>query len=202
MRQQINLYQDALIEKRPPLHAGIMLAAIAGCIVLLVLVSILLYWQQAGVNAELAAIKKEHSRLTDELQRLKQQRPPRQKDPRIAQELEILKAELAGRKPLLAHLARIEPEMVQGFSSLIKGLARYPLQGIWLTRISLNLVERQVLLAGSATRADLIPTYLHHLGEKEVLKGQTFASLKLSRLKETSSQIDFRLESDFGVADE
>lgn len=202
MKQQINLYQDVLVEKKPPLHVGMMARVLGGSILALLLVSVLLGWQQGKRDDELAKIKEERTQLVAKLHLFRMQNPPRQEDPNLTRKLEEMRLELAGRSPILEYFEQFEPEMALGFAPVIEGLARFPLKGVWLTGISLNTLDRQILLAGSATRAELIPTYLHHLGKKQVLKGQTFASLKLVRLKERARQVDFRLESNFGVADE
>lgn len=202
MKQQINLFQDVLIERKPPLHAGLMTGIFFACLVSLMITTFTLRWQQGQSDGELAELKVDRARLAAELQLLRMQNPQRGKDPLIAKKLETMRAELAGRRPLLTYFERFDPGMARGFSPVIEGLARYPLRGVWLTGINLNTVDQQIQLAGSATRADLIPTYLHQLGEKKVFRGRTFASLKLARIDESARQVDFRLESEFGVADE
>jgi hypothetical protein len=202
MRQQINLYQDVLVAKKVPLHAGIIFSIFIGCGLLLVLASVAINWQQGKLASELSALNRQQTELSARLQLLSVQNPPRQKDPLLVRTLQQKQDELARRQPLLAYLDRFKSGKDNGFSSLVKGLAQNRLQGVWLTGIRLNTLEQKILLAGSAISAELIPAYIEHLGQKQVLKGQTFASLKLSRVQEDARRIDFRLESEFGVTDE
>lgn len=202
MRQQVNLFQDVLLEKKPPLQARIILAAVSLCLVVLLVLSLFLAWQQRSFEANRSELQVTLQQKAAEIQTLHQQYPSRKSDPRVASDLEQLKQELKGRKPLLDYLDRIEPGRTKGFSPVIEGFARYPYKGVWLTGMRFNALEQQVLLAGSAIRSELVPGYLKHLGDKQVLRGQNFASLKLVRLKESARQVDFRLESEFGAADE
>ena len=202
MKQQINLYQDGLVEKKAPLHAGAIAGILLGCGLLLLSVSIFLAWQQNQMETELEQLNQEQKIALAGLQELKMNNPPREKDPLLTESFKRRQAELAGRKPLLAYLENFEPEKGSGFSTVLKGFAQYPLKGVWLTNIRLNNTERKILLAGSAFKSDLIPAYVQHLGDKKVLSSQTFASLKVQQFKDSKRQVDFRLESDFGVSDE
>lgn len=198
MRQQINLYQDVLIERKPPLRAALCAVIVVACLVLLVVVSLLFNRQQQVREAQLAQKRQVRTQLETELQHLKTQNPPRQNDPRVAQELARLQAAQRGRQALIRYFNQSVPDRADGFYAVMQGLARYPFDGVWLTGISLNRNARHVQLSGSATQAERIPAYLKHLGEKQILKGQTFARLNLSRIEKNAQRVDFQLVSDYG----
>jgi Tfp pilus assembly protein PilN len=202
MKQQINLFQAGLIEKKAPLHAGMMFGALVFSCMLLLVISFALWWQQRTFDSELVRLNAQQAELAADLQVLTLQNPPRQKDPSLTQRLTQLQGEYAGRKPILAYLDNFNSDKASGFSPLIKGFAQYPLQGVWLTDLRLNSSENKILLAGSALKADLVPAYLQHLGANKVLNEQTFASLKVMRTPENKHQVDFRFESNFGDSDE
>ena len=202
MKQQINLYQAVLIDRKATLHAGTMFQTLVGCFVLLLMTSSFLVWQQATLDKEVARLTQERATVVANLQAIRAQHPPSPNNILLAQSLKKKQGELVERRPLLAYLGNSNLTQTTGFSAVIKGFAQYPLQGVWLTGIRLNNEEQKVLLAGSAIQPELIPTYLQHLGDKNVLKNQMFASLKVTHMKETSRQVDFRLESDFRITDE
>jgi len=202
MRQLINLYQDSLNKTRVPLHAGLMCGIIVSCGLLLSMATVFLFWQQGKIINELSRLRQDQIVVAANLQALKLENPARQSDPLLAQQQKQKQAELVGRKPLLAYLNNSDLGMVTGFSPVIRGFAEYPFRGVWLTGILLNISEHKILLSGTALQPDLIPAYVQHLGENKVLKDQSFASLKVTQTKEKSRQVDFLLESDFGVADE
>lgn len=202
MRQQINLCQDVLFEKKLPLNARLILGILGSVVAIFYCVSVLFMWQQSNREAAISSLQKEKTRLSAGLQVYRLQNPPKQKDPQVARELEQMRSELAGRKPLLDYFDRIQPGMSRGFSPVIDGLARNTYKGVWLTHIVLNSADQKILLAGSAARAELIPAYLQYLSDNQVLQGQNFASLTLERLEEKANQVNFRLESEFGDADE
>lgn len=200
MRQQINLYQESLIDRKPPLHGGLCAAIVGACVVLILASAFYLSWLEGQRKEQLVALEQSRTQLEADLQALKLQFPPRQKNPEVERELNRLQAELAGRQTLLTYFDQLAPGRTDGFSPVVEGLARYPYPGVWLTGIWLDRDEQRVRLAGSATRAELVPAFLKHLGVKKVLAGQTFARLTLSRLKETANRVDFRLESEYGEA--
>ncbi|WP_020675467.1 PilN domain-containing protein [Geopsychrobacter electrodiphilus] len=201
MRQEINLYQDSLRDKKIPLSAGAMVFIVGLTLMAMLVILVGMRWQQKNLFAELAVLKAQHTKLSSEVQMFKTNTPPRSKNPQLEVELAQLRLELAGRKPLLDYFANTDSAPAHGFSPLLEGLARYPFDGVWLTQITLNTLKKQVNLAGSATRAELVPAYLRYLGEKQVFIGQSFASMKLTRLKENLHQVDFRLETEFGASD-
>lgn len=198
MRQQINLFQDVLVERKPPLNAVVCLGIFVLSLLLVLASSLFINWLSGQEEAQLARLQETRTQLAADLQTLKLQYPPRQKDPLVARELERLQKEHSGRQTLLAYLDQVKPGRTDGFSSLVEGLARYPLRGVWLTDINFDRKVQKVQLAGSATHAELVPAYLKHLGDKQVLAGQTFARLNLARIKESGNQVNFSLVSEYG----
>ena len=202
MKQQINLYQDVLLEKKPPLNSAFCVKLFCGALLLLISASFVLGWQERERQTWLAEEIKLKATLAKELEVLKKENPPRLKNPKVDQELRQLLAERAGRERLIDFFDSTKPSQNEGFSAVLDGLARHPFPGVWLSLISLDHRAKRVALGGSALRADQVPSYLDHLGEKEVLKGQTFARLSMERVESTGKKINFRLESTYGAADE
>jgi len=198
MRQQINLYQDILVAKKQPLRAAFCVALVALSLALLVAVSLFLNQQQRQRAAQLVQKQQVRAQLDADLQLLKAQKPPRQKDPRVAQELVRLQAEQRGRQALIAYFHQRLPERADGFYGLMEGLARFPFAGVWLTRITLDRTDQRIELSGSVRDAERIPAYLKHLGEKHVLGEQKFARLNLTRTDKRGQRIDFQLVSEYG----
>ena len=60
-------------------------------------------------------------------------------------------------------------------------LARTSLEGVWLTRIQFNDAKGELLIAGRATRAELVPRYLERLRSEEALRTSGFTRLELVR---------------------
>ncbi len=202
MKQQVNLYQAGLKVSNPPLHARMLLQIVVASIFLLVFVSCFMAWKQDSLLKKYQELLNKQQNLTTELEKFRASHPPAKNNPLLDQQLTKLRSKLEGRRVLLGYLATVDYELSEGFFAVIEGLAKSPFKGVWLTGIKINKVDHQILLTGSATRADLIPAYLQHLRRKKIFAGRTFARLQLKRLEERARQVDFSLESEFGLADE
>ena len=195
MRQQVNLYQAALIDKPellPLRHVGSILLLFT---ILLVFLSVLGYWQMHSAEQRLVELQKQQTDKVAQISTLEQQYPERQKNALLEEEIERTKDLLNGQKQLLGYFSVREEGGNGDILQVIEGLARHRQHGVWLRRIQLDGSGRKVALAGSAKRPEQVPRYLQFLGEKGVLAGQVFSQLKLTRLQEQPGKVDFSLES-------
>ncbi len=195
MQQQINLYQDSLIDKPQPLQSRQAGLILAGFMVLLVLLGLLGYWQLRSANQKLEALQQQKAALETQLAGLEQKYPLRQKNELLEEEIRHTKETLKGQKQLLGFFADREEKGNDTVITILDGLARHNSPGVWLRRIRLAADGENIALAGSALRPEQVPQYLQSLGEKGVLGGQVFSRLTLARLKERPGQVDFNLES-------
>lgn len=195
MRQQINLYQDALIDKQEPLQSRQAGYIIAGFVVLLVLLGLFGYWQLRSANQNLETLQQQQAALEKKLAGLELEYPQRQKNELLEEEIRRAKETLTGQKQLLGFFADRDDKGNGAVIAVLEGLARHSSPGVWLRRIRLNGDGSNIALAGSALRPEQVPQYLQSLGAKGVLGGQVFSRLTLARLQERPGQVDFNLES-------
>jgi hypothetical protein len=198
MRQQINLFQDVLIDKPEPLRSrqvGLIMLAFSG---LLLLLSLLGYWQLRSAEQRLNALQQQRDTLQTKVVALEQQYPERQKSALLEEEIKRTSQTLDGQKQLLGYFALREKRGNQALLDILEGLARHRADGIWLRRIELLDGGANIALAGSALRPEQVPQYLQSLGGQGVLGGQVFSQLKIARLQEKPGQVDFSLESAVG----
>lgn len=195
MRQQVNLYQAVLIDKREPLRARQVGLILLLFIALLTVLSLLGYRQTGGASQRLAALQKQQTAKIATITALEEQYPQRQKNALLEEEIQRSRDLLEEQKQLLGYFSVREEAGNDGILQLLDGLARNQRQGVWLRRIQLADGGRNIALDGSAVRPELVPQYLESLGEKGVLAGQVFSRLKLARLQEQPGQVDFSLES-------
>lgn len=202
MRQEINLLQESLFDKKVPLRAQRMLILFGLTLVFLLLISLGLLWRQHRLDANLVRLKTEKNRLTTQLAACQRENPARQKDPHLETELENLRRQRKGRQPLMAYFDSLEPEQIQGFSAPLEKLALHPFPNVWLQQLRLNPAKKYLQLGGTATSPDQIPAYFVHLQTYQIFAGQNFANLQLERTQQDSDLIHFQLESKVDSADE
>ena len=195
MRQQIDLYQDILIDRPEPLQrrqAGyIILIAIIG----LILVSGFSYRQVAIAKAERNGLfdrfQIENKRVTD----LEQQYPEVKMNVLLKEKIVRLEQEIRGQRQALNYFSEQDMESNTDILATLDGLAKTPFKGVWLKRIRLMERGEEVLLAGSARSAEQVPDYLALLGSQHIFGGRLFSRLQVNRVEKLADQVDFLLES-------
>ncbi len=195
MRQQINLYQDVLIDKPEPFQSrqvGMILLAVVICLILAGFYS---YWQANSMQIQADDLRQRQQLLSMRVVELEEQYPEREHSALLQEKIKRVEQELQGQRKALDYFSTQDQKSNGTILASLEGLARYPQQGIWLRRISLLHNGQEVQLTGSALKPEQIPEYLHLLGENNIFGGQVFAHLKLKRLEEQSGQVDFELDS-------
>ncbi|WP_417581159.1 hypothetical protein [Nitrincola sp.] len=186
-RQEVNLYQAELHEKREQLTARHM-ASLVGIVLLLML----LYsgWTAYSLNS----LKHENQQLTTQLNQQRQTvtelasmaRP--EADPRLLQHTRRLENEIrhlrALRETALIPLDATEPEQY------LRGLARQKPDGLWITGIHLAALGQDILLQGRVINAELLPIYIDLLGIEPAFTGLVFHTLEINQPTDETSGDD------------
>src|SRR5258708_26075098 len=112
-----------------------------------------------------------------ETQRLGGEMAARRPDPRSADELARLEAEVRGRQEVIAVLGAGGLGDTRGFSDRLKAFARQSFEGIWLTGLSIATAGRDVSVQGRALQAAYVPGYLKRLNGESAMQGHPFSEL-------------------------
>ncbi len=195
MRQQINLYQDVLIDKPEPFQSRqvSLLLVIAG--LCLIMIGVYSFWQAEAMKRQVAELLPRQQEASARVLELEKQYPLLQQSAQLEEKIHRIEQELQGQKKALTYILEQNRDANGATLASLEGLARYPQQGVWLSRVRLFEGGREVQLSGSALRPEQVPEYLQLLGEKAIFGGQVFARLKLNRIKERVGQVDFKLDS-------
>lgn len=200
MRQQINLYQDVLIEKPEPFQSrqvGMLLIIVFLC---LGLFGVYGYWQANALQNQADILSQQQQEHATQVAQLEKQYPERQPSVLLQEKIKRTEQSILGQRQALDYFSKQDQESNGSILASLEGLARYPQKGIWLRQVSLLQAGQEIQLAGSALKAELVPEYLQLLGSKNIFGGQVFSRLKLKRLKEQRGQVDFELGSARGGA--
>ncbi|MEZ4601441.1 MAG: hypothetical protein R2940_16760 [Syntrophotaleaceae bacterium] len=195
MRQQINLYQPELFEKKVPFCSGMMALTLAAFFLLLLAVGAASSWRLSRLESELAGLRESQDAATRRISDYQLRYPPRVADPELIQKIEKMASDRQARIALLQMLTSGQPGNSQGFSEHLTGLAQQDLASVWLRRIRLAAGGDQLLLEGSTTRASDVPLYLQGLTRQQAFTGREFEHLQLNRSEKSSQVIDFLLQT-------
>lgn len=191
MRQQINLFQDELRERKPVLPAIQLVFATAAAAVVVAAVS---FWMSQRVHAPraaLAQLEAETQARSTGLAQLAARLETHKPDPALALEARRLEQRLSYLRRLTA--ITLAPGAGQPLSAYLAGLGRQRPEGLWLTRIVVANGGGDVALGGSALEPGLLPAYLEALGTEQAFAGLTFGDLVIERSAAEPRRVDFRI---------
>jgi len=95
---------------------------------------------------------------------------------------------------LVDYLKLLSSQQSAGFVAPLQALSeRHPPEGLWLSRIELLKGGEALRLQGLVLDQELLPLYLHSLGQSEVLRGREFARFDVRRNPE--GMLTFTLSS-------
>ena len=199
MRQQINLYQDVLIDKPEPFqsrHVGIFLLLL---VVGLAIVGYLSYQGAHAVQQKANQLRQQQQVLSQQVSELEEKYPPRKPNQLLQERVTRLEREVTGLQVALDYFKKQDMGSNETILASLEGLARYPQKGLWLRKVMFLQGGDELRLAGSALKPEQIPEYLKLLGEKSIFGGQVFSRLSLNRLEEQGEIINFELDSTGGT---
>lgn len=195
MSQQINLYSPLFRRQKKVFSAVALLQAIG----LVVLVVAVFYFYLSAQSSLLELRAADSSRqLQSELERLKvysAQQSPEMRAKSLAERRKTLEAGFNERTQALEAMDKGALGRTEGYSGLLRALARLSMDGLWLTRVRFSEEKAEAFIAGRATRPELVPLYIQRLRTEEKLQGQDFSSLEITRPAQPVRFIEFVLSS-------
>jgi hypothetical protein len=192
MKQQINLYQTAPSTWESSLPATTLIKFTVGLLVVLVAASVytgVMAWMQ---DEKLAEVREQKDVLSRQLAGLAKQEAERTADPEFAARVDALQEEVGSKTQLVDSLSARVVGDTRGFSSLLAGLARQHVDGVWLKKIEIGNGGQRLSLVGSALRADGVPELLEQLSSEGAFVGREFKTFEL-QLGDDTRVIDFWL---------
>ncbi len=191
MSQQINLYSPIFRKQTKVFSATTMLQGLG----LIVLVVAVFYYYMSAQSSLLELRAAESGRqLKSELERLKvygASDSPAERVKALAERKKALEDTLANQGQALQALKEGSFGRNEGYSGMLRALARVSVEGVWLTRVEFSEGSGELSLAGRAQRADLVPAYLARLRADPSLRKQEFARLDVTRA--TPTFVEFTL---------
>ena len=175
--QQINLYTAEFQPRRAWLTAAHLLLGCAAILALGLLIGLAQLWHSSRLQRELGAletaVKTEQAALAAAQAQLDQRRP----SPALTRELARAQAEEAAKKQLLDALEAGALTDRVGYARILVGLARHPLDGLWLEGIDIKGSE--VNLTGNTRSADLVPLYIDTIVQDTDFGPRSYDSLSV-----------------------
>jgi len=192
MRQEVNLYRDALRPVQIPLPARQMLILLGLLTGLLVLFWVGLSVRVLVVEGELADLHAEQVAQQGQIARVTEQLAQRVKSPVLEQQVQQLERDLRIKRQLLGAVADGAHGNTDGFSAALAGLGRHQRDGLWFRQIHFSRGGAGLTLSGSTLDARELPAYLQALAVEPAYAGREFGTFWLRRPEPSAGRrLDF-----------
>ncbi len=177
MSQQVNLY-NPIFRKKRKIFSSVTMAQALG----LLLVGLLLFYgyarfQVANLQTESERSAKRMEAAQARVARLVPQFGPRLKSTDIESKIKQAETELQSLEAVQVALNKGNVVSGSGFSPYFKALARQVVAGLWLTNFS--IAGGEMAISGRSVKPELVPDYIHRLGQEPVMQGRKFATLEM-----------------------
>ena len=181
MSQQINLFNPIFLKQKKIFGAKPMLQAL-GVVALGILAVTGYASYRVGELAQQAqrgkaALAGRESRLNS----VNAQFAPRQHSPALAAELTEAQAQLKALHDVEAVLQGGALGNTKGYAEYFRAFARQNVSGLWLTGLNIVGAGKDIGVQGRAMQPTLIPNYVARLTAEQIMRGKTFASLRIDR---------------------
>jgi len=182
MSQQINLFNPLFLKQRKYFS---FIAMSEGLIVLLLGLGLLYGYvisQRSELNRQAGDVERQHRIQKERFQKLSAELASEQDGKSLEGRMLSLQAEISAKEAILQQLNTGLGSGSAGYSEMLRAFSRRAVSGVWLTGIQLDVGTHQMTVKGRATQADLLPVYIHGLGEDRSLQGFAFERLHLVRM--------------------
>lgn len=181
MSQQINLFNPIFLKKKKYFTASAMAPALG---LLLAGVAMLVVYAQRNV-AELERDAKQGKAMMEAREARKTKAmldfAPRHKSTSLDAEIDAASLAHENLQDVAAVLRKGNLGNTNGYSQYFRAVASKPLNGLWLTGISITDAGNVIGLQGRALQASLVPEYIGSLSQDAIMKGKTFARLDIAQ---------------------
>lgn len=195
MNQQINLYQP-IFRRQKKVFSAVAMLQICGLFIV-VFMSIYLYGQakQQPLREQYDKLGADMVQLNLQLGRLAGRDNEAAGSKLLENEITRLENELEKRREMQQLLAGRTLGNSEGMSAYMEAFARQHIQGLWLTKFTVQDGGRNLGLQGKTRSSELVPRYLEKLAGEQVLNGISFNVMQLSRPDEPTNTLDFNVST-------
>jgi hypothetical protein len=179
--QQINLFNPIFLKQKKIFTAVPMAEALGVVLAGAMLMSWFASHRVAELEQRAAAGKAQLAKRETRLNNANVQFAPRQKSPALAAELAEAEAQLAALSDVENVLRGGALGNTSGYAEYFRAFSRQNVNGLWLTGVTIVGAGSDIGVQGKAMQPTMIPNYIARLTAEKIMRGKTFASLKIDR---------------------
>ncbi len=169
MSQQINLFNPVFLKQKKHFSARTMLQGFGLIVAGVAVLYALQIFQLSALRGQERAMRVQAEQVTQRLMGAGGARASRA----VEDQIRAAESELKTLQELAGAMQNEVSGGNEGFSRYLAAFARQPVNGLWLT--GLTVAGDDLEVRGRALRPELLPVFIRRLSREEVLKGKGFA---------------------------
>lgn len=180
MSQQINLLNLALIKKKDFLSPSNIAISFG-------LLSVLMLAYYSFAQTQLSSLIIQRNQVAEALSAAQTQltqtallHVPHEVDSALLDQIAQLEQKEKIQQQVLQTVSKSATTPDKGYAALMRAFAKQSIDGLWLTSFSMDSDNNRLNISGRALQGNLVPEYISRLGNEDVLKGQSFATLNMN----------------------
>lgn len=195
MKQQINLYHDCLRKSHTKPVIFKYFYALGFLISLMLIYNVYLALEVRDLKDKNINTLLQLQSAKTHVQLLQAKYPKKQINKLLQQKLTQSQDMQTSLARVISLLTDKDSDQSQGFSRYFSAFARQSVNGLWLTKITVNAHSNNILLYGSTNNPKTLPTLLHQLQQEPVFKGKVFAKLQMQQAEESNTLVNFTIST-------
>lgn len=190
MSQQINLFNASLMKKKQPFSASTLLQTMLVALLGVAAVSAYGYYQTAELKKMATSVSTQLKLTEEQVVKMRALVGAPAKNQEVEESLIKLQDDLQKKRVVADILNAGDFGNTRGYSAYLAAFARQIPSGVWLTGLSISGDGKDLSLSGRTLRPELVPEYVTQLKRENIMRGKSFASLKMSQpiLQTTTNQ--------------
>lgn len=180
MSQQINLFNPVFLKQKKHFSARTMLQGFGLIVAGVAVLYALQIFQLSALRGQERAMRVQAEQVTQRLMGAGGARASRA----VEDQIRAAESELKTLQELAGAMQNEVSGGNEGFSRYLAAFARQPVNGLWLT--GLTVAGDDLEVRGRALRPELLPVFIRRLSREEVLKGKGFAEVSVAAHDERS----------------
>ncbi len=194
--QQVNLYQPIFRKQEKVFSARTMLQGGAVVLVGLILFTLFVQRQGAGMREQLQQAEQLRDQRTQQLVEASGLFPEKVKSADLEEQVAYFRRRVEMRQRLLVALQSRESGGADGgFSDHLAALSRQRTPQLWLSRVALRGGGADIRLDGFSYDPEQVPQFIQGLATEPAFQGQGFRHFTIQRDADESRRVGFSLHS-------
>lgn len=181
MSQQINLFNASLMKKKQPFSASTLLQTMLVALLGVAAVSAYGYYQTAELKKMATAVSAQLKMTEEQAAKMRALAGAPAKNQELDDALSKLQDDLQKKRVVADILNAGDFGNTRGYSAYLAAFARQIPSGVWLTGLSVAGDGKDMSLSGRTLRPELVPEYVSQLKREAIMRGKSFATLKMSQ---------------------